>query len=153
MKKITTIDAAIESKFANDKQRMLANMVYTANWLQRQFESLTKPFGISMQQYNILRILRGAGDWINMNTMRERMLEKSPNATRLCDKLVTKELIERKRSEEDRRVVYLKIKQKGLDILNDIDKKDKGSIDKLFENFTDEEAKTVSSILDKLRAE
>ena len=76
---------------------------------------LLKEFNISHQQYNILRILRGAGKELTVNSVKERMIQKSPNSTRLMDKLCQKNLIERTRCENDRRIVYIKISREGLE--------------------------------------
>ncbi len=145
------IDDEMKTRFQNDKHRMLSNIVFTGNWIKNQFSEFIKPFGISPQQFNILRILRGANDWLNMNEVRNRMVEKSPNATRLCDKLVDKKLLERFRGEEDRRAVYLRITKQGLSLLKRIDDHDDGSHKSFADNVTNEEAIIVSRILDKLR--
>ncbi|WP_456423183.1 MarR family winged helix-turn-helix transcriptional regulator, partial [Lutibacter sp.] len=99
----------INSTFPNERVKALINIKYTANWLDTIGNELLKPFKISVQQYNILRILRGAEEAITVNSIRKRMIQKSPNATRLMDKLCTKKLIERTRCENDRRIVYVKI--------------------------------------------
>jgi MarR family 2-MHQ and catechol resistance regulon transcriptional repressor len=107
-------------------------------------------YDLSMAQFNILRILRGAKDMINVNTVKERMIEKSPNTTRLMDKLIDKGLIERTRCTEDRRVVYVKISEQGLNLLADMDKDlDVNTLIKA--NLSDEEANTLSDLLDKVR--
>ncbi len=149
---MTRIDDAMKTKFANDKHRFAANVVYTSNWIKNQFYEFIKPFGLSSQQFNILRILRGANDWVSMNDIKNRMVEKSPNATRLCDKLIEKKLIERKRNSRDRRLVFLKISKQGLQLLKEIDEHDDGSHMSFFNNISDEEAKIVSQILDKIRS-
>jgi DNA-binding MarR family transcriptional regulator len=103
-----------------------------------------------MPQFNILRILRGAKAEINVNTVKERMVEKSPNTTRLMDKLIDKGLIVRSRCKEDRRVVYVKITENGLKLLSEIDKNDLGtSLNDI--GISDEEANVLSDLLDKVR--
>ena len=146
-----SIDDEMKTKFGDEKHRFLSNIVFTGNWIQNQFEGFIKPFGISPQQFNILRILRGAKGWLSMNEVKDRMVEKSPNATRLCDKLLEKGLLERERCEADRRMVHLKISQKGLDLLQKIDDIDEDTYAGFKENVSDEEARLVSQILDKLR--
>jgi DNA-binding MarR family transcriptional regulator len=107
-------------------------------------------FDLTMPQFNILRILRGANEAINVNTVKERMIEKSPNTTRLMDKLIEKELINRIRCEKDRRVVYVEISMKGLDVLAEIDNSfDDNSF--FINKLNDDEAETLSNLLDKLR--
>ena len=147
----TTIDKAIKSKFKNEQQRMVVNLLYTSNWLKNIHSDLLQPFDITPQQYNILRILRGNGVWMTMNTVKERMIDKSPNTTRLADKLVAKKFVERKRCEEDRRVVYVKITAKGLKLMAEIDDKSMKPFEKIADKISNKDAALVSSILDKLR--
>lgn len=142
------ISKDINSKFPNNKLKALINIKYTANWLYSIEIEFFKPYGISPQQYNILRILRGAGTPIKVQVIKDRMIERAPNATRLMDKLCDKKLIERVRSENDRRVVYISISQKGLALLKKIDT----SIDFDFlDNLTNLEAEQLSNLLDKIR--
>ena len=125
---------------------------YTSNFLSTIQNSFMANYGLSMAQFNILRILRGAGDSLAVNTVKERMIEKSPNTTRLMDKLIAKGLITRERCSDDRRVVYIKISKQGLALLADIDvayEKDNSNFLKV--DLTDEEANTLNDLLDKLR--
>jgi len=147
----TTIDKAIKSKFKSEQQRMVVNLLYTANWLKNIHADLLQPFDISPQQYNILRILRGNGDWMTMNTVKERMIDKSPNTTRLVDKLVSKKYVDRKRCEEDRRVVYAKITNKGLKLMTELDDKSMKPFEKIADKISNKDAAHVSVVLDKLR--
>lgn len=138
----------INSKFKSQRQKALLNIIYTANWISSSQNEFFKPFGISPQQYNILRILRGAGKAIKVQTIKERMLERSPNATRLMDKLCAKNYIKRLPSKEDRRVVKIEITELGLQLLNDIPVHHGN---KLIKNLTEEEAEQLSNLLDKMR--
>lgn len=138
----------INSKFPNNKVKALLNIVYTANWINSQQNAFFKEFGISPQQFNILRILRGAGQPLKVQTIKERMIERAPNATRLMDKLCSKELIERIACPEDRRVVHINITIKGLGLLDDISKEMK---EDYIKNLTEEEAGKLSDLLDKIR--
>lgn len=142
------ISKDINSKFKSHKVKALINIKYTANWLSSKETEFFKPFGISPQQYNILRILRGAAAPIKVQLIKERMIERAPNATRLMDKLCDKKLIERERCEEDRRVVYINISDVGLKLLSKIDKQNNKSF---LNNLSEEEAKTLSDLLDKIR--
>ena len=142
------ISKDINSKFINDKVKALINIKYTSNWLSTKENEFFKPYAISPQQYNILRILRGAKEKIKVQIVKDRMIERAPNATRLMDKLCDKTLIERERCEHDRRVVYVKITKMGLDLLSTID--DNKNISFL-ENITEEEATILSNLLDKIR--
>ena len=142
------ISKDIKSKFPNNKVKALLNIVYTANWINSQQNAFFKDFGISPQQFNILRILRGAGKPLKVQTIKERMIERAPNATRLMDKLCSKELIERIACPEDRRVVHINITNGGLSLLDDISKNMK---DDYIKNLTEEEAGLLSDLLDKIR--
>lgn len=142
------ISKDINSTFKNNKIKALINFKYTSNWLSSVENDFFKPYGISPQQYNILRILRGAKTKIKVQVVKDRMIERSPNATRLMDKLFDKNLIERERCEHDRRVVYVKITEEGLILLSTIDANRNISF---LEKLTEEEAITLSDILDKIR--
>ncbi|WP_372770238.1 MarR family winged helix-turn-helix transcriptional regulator [Lutibacter sp.] len=142
------ISKDINSKFPNEHVKALINIKYTANWLNTVGNEFLKPNKISNQQYNILRILKGANEAVTVNMVKERMIEKSPNATRLMDKLCDKGLIERTRCENDRRVVYVKISEKGLKLLDKIKMEE---FDNQMNSITEEEAKILNEILDKIR--
>lgn len=138
----------INSTFPNQKVKAMLNIIFTANWINSYQASFFKPFKISSQQYNILRILKGAKEPLKVQTIKERMIERSPNVTRLMDKLCSKNLIERISCPGDRRVVHIKIKEEGLNLLQDISKADRK---KLIGNLTEEEASQLSDLLDKVR--
>lgn len=138
----------INSTFPSEQVKALINIKYTSNWIENKSNGILKPFQISVQQYNILRILRGAKEAIKIQVVRERMIEKSPNATRLMDKLCAKKLIERFRCEEDRRVVYVKISSLGLKMLDEINMDEVGE---LMDPLSVEEAKELNRLLDKIR--
>lgn len=142
------ISKDIKSKFKNHKVKALINIKYTANWLYSKEIEYFKPYGISPQQYNILRILRGAGEPTKVQIIKERMIERAPNATRLMDKLCAKNLIERFRCDEDRRVVYVKIAAPGLSLLDNVDM---DSVSGLLNPLSNEEAKELNRLLDKIR--
>ncbi len=142
------ISKDIKSKFVSNKVKALINIKYTSNWLNSKENEFFKPYGISPQQYNILRILRGAKERTKVQIVKDRMIERAPNATRLMDKLCDKSLIARERCEHDRRVVYVKITNQGLELLSTID--DNKNL-AFLENLTDEEAETLSNLLDKIR--
>ena len=138
----------INSKFENNRVKALLNIIYTANWITSCQNEFFKDFGISPQQYNILRILNGAEEPLKVQTIKDRMLERSPNATRLMDKLCAKSYIERLPSEHDRRVVKIVITQEGKDSLASIPR----NLNKeLLKNLNEEEAEQLSNLLDKMR--
>lgn len=138
----------IKSSFPNEKAKAMINIMYTANFIQSHQNEFFKPYGISPQQFNILRILRGAGEALKVQTVKERMIERSPNATRLMDKLCTKGLIDRVPCPTDRRVVHVKITSKGLKLLDKISTKE---VVNIMDKLSSSEAKKLSDLLDKVR--
>lgn len=142
------IEKEINSTFVSEQVKALINIKYTSNWIENKSNGVLKPYQISVQQYNILRILRGAKEAIKVQVVRDRMIEKSPNATRLMDKLCAKNLIERFRCDEDRRVVYVKIATLGLKMLDEINM---DSVSELMNPLSDAEAKELNRLLDKMR--
>jgi DNA-binding MarR family transcriptional regulator len=142
------ISKDIKSSFVSSKVKALINIKYTSNWLYSKENDFFKPYGISPQQFNILRILRGAKERTKVQLVKDRMIERAPNATRLMDKLCDKNLIERERCEHDRRVVYIKITNQGLELLATIDDNKNLSF---LENLTNKEAEILSNLLDKIR--
>ncbi|MGV9012952.1 MAG: MarR family winged helix-turn-helix transcriptional regulator [Flavobacteriales bacterium] len=138
--------------FKDEHQKMVLNLLFTSNWLKQLDTERLAPYGISPQQYNILRILRGAkGKLMCMHEITERMLDRAPNATRLTDKLCAKQLVERERSEEDRRVVHLRISTGGKALLDTIDKGADEQIFSVARKLTIAEARSLNCSLDKLR--
>ncbi|KJD32718.1 MarR family transcriptional regulator [Tamlana sedimentorum] len=142
------ISKDIKSKFPNAKVKALINVIYTANWINSLQNDYFKTYGISPQQFNVLRILRGAEEPLKVQTIKERMVERAPNATRLMDKLFDKNYINRLPCPNDRRVVHIEITQQGLNLLKNIDKDNKVDI---LKNLSNEEAEQLSDLLDKLR--
>ena len=145
------IEDVIQTNFKSSQQKAIVNLRYTSNFLGNIQNNFMAQYDLTMPQFNILRILRGAKSALNVNSVKDRMVEKSPNTTRLMDKLIEKGLIERVRCNEDRRVVYVEITKKGLQLLVEIDiKLDANSIMDL--NLTDQESEMLSDLLDKVRS-
>jgi len=142
------ISKDIQSSFPTEWVKASINISYTANWLHNLADKKFKQYGISPEQYNILRILRGAKKAITVSDVKSRMVKNSPNTTRLMDKLCDKELIKRTRCDSDRRVVYVAISENGLDLLEQIPMNDKQEV---LSNITLKEAKELNRILDKIR--
>ena len=142
------ISKDINSTFPNNKIKSLLNILYTANWIMGVQNDFFKSYGISPQQYNILRILKGAGEPINVQIIKDRMIERSPNATRLMDKLCAKNYIERLPCASDRRVVKIAITNEGINLLNHIPV---DFNDDLLKNLNESEAEQLSNLLDKMR--
>jgi MarR family transcriptional regulator, 2-MHQ and catechol-resistance regulon repressor len=145
------IGEELRSRFESEQQKAMLNVMFTANWFKSRQVDLLRPLGISPQQYNILRILRGAKGRMNMQSVKERMIDRSPNATRLTDKLIAKGLVERERCEDDRRVVYVRISEKGLALLKEYERKNRAALDAMLSNLSTEDAQALNRILDQCR--
>lgn len=141
-----------QNKFQNIQHKAMVNIRFTSNFISNIQNSFLNTYGLTEPQFNILRILRGAKGELNINTIKERMIEKSPNLTRLMDKLDSKKFIIRSNSADDRRVVFAEITEIGLEILAVLDEaiNEKKNI-LLPSSLTDEEAETLCLLLDKIR--
>ena len=141
-----------QTKFKNEHQRMLINILFTCGWLNSKHSANLKPYGISAQQYNILRILRGQYPKpATVNLLIDRMLDKNSNASRLVEKLRLKSLVERAICPDDRRAVNVAITKKGLDLLLELDKQEEIFIQDL-KKLSENEAEKINLLLDKLRS-
>jgi MarR family transcriptional regulator, 2-MHQ and catechol-resistance regulon repressor len=139
-------------KFESPFQRTLLNIIFTGYWIGDHESALFKPYDISVQQYNVLRILRGQkGNAINLNEIQQRMLHKSSNATRLVEKLRQKGMVERIVCEENRRKVEITITDKGLKLLEELGPKVKSMEEQLLGKLTSQEVEALGELLDKLR--
>lgn len=140
-----------QEKFRDEYHKLIINLLYTANWLTYKNASILKPFGISPEQFNVLRILRGQyPNSATVNLIIERMLDKSSNASRLVEKLRVKGLVEREICPEDRRAVNVKITPEGLNLLAELDKKEEQWRSE-FHHLSIDEAAIVNDLLDKIR--
>ena len=144
-------DEIKQKSFQNPHHRMIVNIMFTGNWVQKEITTKLRSFGISLQQHNVLSILRG--QYPNPSTLgliQERMLDRMSNATRLVDKLLDKGLVHRCQCPENRRKVDIIITQTGLDLLQKIDAA-LVSFSVRYANVTAEEATTLAQLLDKVR--
>ncbi len=145
-------EAIKQAEFPSAHHRANINILYTASWLNQQTNRLLKPFDISMQQFNILRILRGLkGKPATIKLLTQRMLDKMSNASRLVDKLDSKGLVQRKTCKEDRRRVDIFITQKGMDLLREASASMEDDLAAVFATLSSAEADQLSNLLDKLR--
>ncbi|MEO6253660.1 MAG: MarR family transcriptional regulator [Ferruginibacter sp.] len=139
-----------QSSFRNDFQKGIINLIYTYNWMNEKMKSVFDKEDITGQQYNILRILRGAGKPISTLQIRERMLDKMSDTSRIVDRLVLKGLAQKTTCKNDKRLVDVSIAIKGKKLLEKIDRYEK-DMDAILGNLTDAEAKTLNKLLDKIR--
>ena len=135
-----------------EDQKTMINLLYTSNWLKEKSLTLFKDCGLSSEQYNVLRILRGQkGNPANLCTIQERMLNKMSNTTRLIDKLIKKDLATRQTCESNRRKIDIYITTNGLKLLAELDTVVDANNKKLTKNLNTRELETLNMLLDKLR--
>lgn len=141
-----------QSNFKSEFQKAHINLLFTASWLENSTGKLLKPFNISIQQFNVLRILRGQHPKpATMKLLSERMIDKMSNASRLVDKLTEKGLAKRAECKQDRRRVDVSITDGGLALLKKASAEIDNSIDRFFSSMSTQEAAALNSLLDKLR--
>lgn len=139
-------------KFASEYQKIAVNILYTASWINAHHSHILKGYGVTPQQFNLLRILRGQHPRpATVNLLIERMLDKSSNASRLVDRLSQKGLVERCANEADKRSVNVIITEKGLGLLSKIDT-ESDLLEKNLHTLTSAEAQELNRLLDKLRS-
>ncbi|MEJ7643449.1 MAG: MarR family transcriptional regulator [Chryseolinea sp.] len=140
-----------QEKFQDEHEKATINILFTASWLSNQNAIRLRPYGITSEQYNVLRILRGSyPEKLMLSEITARMIDKSSNATRLVEKLRQKGLLKREICENNRRQVDITITDKGLLLLKNIDIEMKGWLETL-RTITKREAVELNRILDKLR--
>ncbi len=144
------IEERVKANFSSEQQKVIINLRITSNFIAACQQQFMDRFDLTLPQFNILRILRGAKGPINVNSVKERMIERSPNTTRLMDKLIDKGLIERIRCDQDRRVVFVNISELGKELLSEIDETPDFSF-VTHPKISDQEATQLSDLLDKLR--
>lgn len=145
-------DELKQPRFKDEYQRAMLNIIFTGSWLEVRTNQVLKPFDLSSQQFNVLRILRGSRPRpLNLLDIQERMMDKMSNATRLVEKLRQKGLLTRKQCDQNRRKVEIEITDKGMELLGTLDP----LMEELHKSFsgklTVEEANRINVILDKLR--
>ena len=146
------IEDIIKTSNMPDHSKTVINLIYTSNYAIEILNTAIKPFDISMQQFNVLRILRGQkGKPANLYTIQERMINKMSNTTRLIDKLIVKKYVERTTCEKNRRKIEIFITPSGLEALKEIDEVIHTSEKKIIENLTKKEIKLLNTLLEKLR--
>ncbi|MGE5680554.1 MAG: MarR family winged helix-turn-helix transcriptional regulator [Bacillota bacterium] len=140
-----------QKEFTNQYQKAIINIIFTNNWLMQRQSALFKPYDITAQQYNILRILRGQHPKpATIKLLKERMLDKMSDVSRLVEKLRLKGLVDRFICPVNRRNVDVSITDKGLEILSRMDKH-RSEMEDLLTGLDIEEIKTLNDLLDKLR--
>jgi len=139
-----------QTNFRNEFQKMGINIIYTANWLNEKMGQILATEDITQQQYNILRILRGSDAPLSTLKIRERMLDKMSDTSRIVDRLIVKGLVEKTACIKDKRLVDITVSKKGLQLLEKLDRLN-DHIDSILKGVTEKEAQAMNQILDKLR--
>jgi DNA-binding MarR family transcriptional regulator len=140
-----------QGTFKSEYHKLLVNQLFTGKWVAEIIAKHLKDFDLTSEQYNVLRILRGQYPGaISVNAICERMIDKMSNVSRLVDKLQNKDLVDRKVNLQDRRQMDISITEKGLKLLDLLDKKEDLLIQRL-EHLSPEEASQLNTLLDKLR--
>lgn len=148
-----SIEKDIHQKtFQNAQQKAIINLLFTYGWAIEKMKELLSQEDITHQQFNILRILRGAyPNPLSTLQIRERMLDKASDTSRIVDRLLAKDLVEKRTCSKDKRLVDVTIAEKGKDLLQRLDEKQE-KMDAITGNLSEEEAEQLSFLLDKLRS-
>ena len=140
-----------QKKFRSEFQKLAINMVFTAKWLEAIMDNFFKEANLTPQQYNVLRILRGSQEPLSTCVIRERMLDKMSDASRIVDRLKVKGLVTKKTDGNDKRLVAIEISKKGLKLLETLDPQINELEDK-FSGLSKEDAVSINLLLDKMRS-
>ncbi len=140
-----------QSRFRTVHQKAAINLIFTVGWIRERMREIFESEDITAQQFNILRILRGSfPNPLSTLQIRERMLEKMSDTSRIVDRLVSKGFVKKIVCKQDRRLVDVVITEKGKKLLERLDTRET-EIDNLLGNLTEKEAATLSALLDKAR--
>lgn len=140
-----------QDRFRNNWQKAVINLIYTNNWMTERSKNFFKDQDITPQQFNILRILRGSHpNPLSTLQIRERMLDKMSDTSRIVDRLIVKGLVRKVTCKSDKRLVDVTITDKGRKLLEELDLR-QDEMDAIVGNLTDEEAVTLNNLLDKIR--
>jgi len=145
------IEDEIKSSFRNDYHKAMVNMYYTNNVIGEQFFKMMKKFGLAAPQFNVLRILKGQSPKaVSIGVIKERMLDKNSDVSRIVDRLYKKGLVERKESQSDRRQKDVLIAKKGLGLLKEMVVCEQQE-DTIISNLNKKEVTLLNELLDKIR--
>ncbi|MBC7829039.1 MAG: MarR family transcriptional regulator [Chitinophagaceae bacterium] len=145
-----SIEHDIQSKFRGEHHKIMVNLIYTYNWAMEKSKRFFEKADLTPQQFNILRILRGAAKPLSTLQIRQRMLDRMSDTSRIVDRLLKKELVQKGVCKGDRRLVDITISDKGSQLLLELDNYNE-EMDAVLSAINEEEAKTLNHLLDKLR--
>jgi MarR family 2-MHQ and catechol resistance regulon transcriptional repressor len=139
-----------QNTFTNARQKCMINLLFTYGWVMEQIKTFLAREDITHQQFNILRILRGAGKPLSTLQIRERMLDKMSDTSRIVDRLVAKELVKKSTCSKDKRLVDVVITDRGQTLLRRLDQESE-DMQHIMDNLTETDAVHLSNLLDKVR--
>ena len=140
-----------QKAFRSEQSKLIVNLIYTYNQLKSSIATVLKNEGVTMQQYNVLRIVNGSGEeGITTSEIRERMLDKMSDASRMVDRLESMELLLKQRDRDDRRVLHVFLTEKGQALVQRLMQQD--TIDQLASGVKEESAQQLNKLLDSFRA-
>lgn len=144
-------EAIKSSRFTDEQHRATVNLLYSAYWLKTKLSITLKECGLTLEQHNVLRILRGSHpNQMCVKDIASRIVEKSSNVPRIIDRLVAKKLVKRVQSKEDKRETLVSLTEKGISTIEDA-KKEVEKLTKEIVNLTADEATTINTLLEKMR--
>ena len=150
------MDMNVEARIKTDQplplqRRTIIHLMLINNHISDLMAQALKPFDVSLQQFNVMRILRGQkGKPANLSTLNERMVSRMSNTTRLVDKLIAKGLVQRNTCPENRRKVEIRLTEKGLDSLKDMDTAVEIAENELLGSFSSDQLKKLNTLLDNI---
>jgi DNA-binding MarR family transcriptional regulator len=141
-----------QNKFRNERHKAMINLLFTYGWTVERLKQFVSDHGITHQQFNILRILRGNHPTpLSTLTIRDRMIDKMSDTSRIVDRLLSKGLVRKVVCKKDRRLVDITITDKGLKLLEKLDGR-QDEMDGILSNLSEKEASSLSKLLDKIRS-
>jgi DNA-binding MarR family transcriptional regulator len=139
-----------QRKFGSEFQKAMVNLIYTHNWMMERMKQFFEKADLTPQQFNILRILRGAAQPLSTLQIRQRMLDKMSDTSRIVDRLIKKGLTKKVVCKTDRRLVDVSITEKGLKLLDKLDEA-QNELDSIVSHLSEREANDLNNLLDKIR--
>jgi DNA-binding MarR family transcriptional regulator len=137
-------------KFRNEHHKTVVNLIFTHNWVTEQLKQFLEKEDLTLQQYNILRILRGSDQPLSTLQIRERMLDKMSDTSRIVDRLIAKGLVKKAISKRDKRLVDVTLTARGKKLMEKLDSA-QSFIDGVMQNISEQEARELNCLLDKVR--
>jgi DNA-binding MarR family transcriptional regulator len=151
---VTLADLIQQSTFASPEQEAILNVVATASWISGEMNDTLSPHGVTQAQYNVLRILRGTHpSCYTCSDIGSRLLDRTPDVTRLLVRLEQRGLVHRQRAEHDRRVVEVTITDEGLELLESLDAPVHATIERLGRHLPEGEHRALSALLERMRTD